>query len=460
MNPNVSHTLNKPLVLNKKEDSLEWNFFDITIFLHFFLPSYVLFTQPFEFYITYTFIILYLPFLVFKYQLPRGVWWILIILLLTGILNVWLDNNTYKNFFKIYLNIAVNLVFYGTVMAYYNFNVEEMFRRYLKGAVIVSIFGILQIIDYKLGTGLLHLSKYGFTKWSFSPGGVLGLRINATYPEPTHFAQFISPAMFISVYNLFFLKEVFIKRWESTVILTAFILASSALGYAGFFIALIIFLINFGLVRYIFFFVPIGLLLFYVLYKNVEDFKARMDGIVLLFVEDYLAKEEEKEITSKQGLEARQYRILKDVHGSALSLYNNYYIAFQNFKSNPLFGTGLGSHESASQKYSLYGLIPKWYLINTKDANSMGLRIISELGLMGIIFTILFLKNGFVIRSETDTQDTRWLISGALFTIIALQLLRNGNYTFAGFFFFCWLYYYNNFNNEKNEDIKEAHSAN
>ncbi|MCX7728551.1 MAG: hypothetical protein N2203_03680, partial [Bacteroidia bacterium] len=64
----------------------------------------------------------------------------LIILLITGVLNVWLDNNTYKNFFKIYLNIAINLIFYSLVIAYYNFDVEEMFRRYLKGAVIVCIY--------------------------------------------------------------------------------------------------------------------------------------------------------------------------------------------------------------------------------------------------------------------------------------------------------------------------------
>jgi hypothetical protein len=46
------------------QQKLKWSLVDITIYLHFFIPSYILFKQPFEFYITYTFIILYLPFLV------------------------------------------------------------------------------------------------------------------------------------------------------------------------------------------------------------------------------------------------------------------------------------------------------------------------------------------------------------------------------------------------------------
>lgn len=422
---------------------LQWNFIDISIYLHFFIPSYILFKQPFEFYITYIFIILYLPFLMFKYSIPRGIWWMLIILLLTGLLNVWLENNTYKNFFKIYLNIAINLLFYSTVIAYYNFNVEEMFRRYLKGAVLVCIFGLVEWAMYNVGlSALVDLTRIGFNKWGFVPGGI-GIRVNATYPEPAYFAEYISPAVFISIYNLFFQKNIFLKKWECLVILSAFLLSFSSLAYTAIFVIFILLLINFGIIRYLLLAVPVMIFLFYIIYNNVEEFKDRIDGIKKVFIDEYLLQEKERDIENKYAFESRQWRVLSNVHGSPLVLYNNYYVALQNFKTNPLFGTGLGSHEIAFEKYNLNYLISKWYVLNTPDANSMGLRIISELGLLGILFSFFFIKNYFVFKDALNSNSYHWLISSSLLVMIIIQLLRNGNYTYAGFIFFALLYYYN-----------------
>lgn len=437
----LTQNISNPVTEQQKK--LHWNFVDITIYLHFFIPSYILFKEPFEFYITYTFIILYLPFLITKYQVPRNIWWILIVLLITGILNVWLDNNTYKNFFKIYLNIAINLLFYSCVIAYYNFNVEEMFRRYLKGAVLVCIYGIIELVAWKTGWfSLITLHNFGFNKWGVTPGG-LGIRVNSTYPEPSYFAEYISPAAFSAVYNLFIKKNTYLKVWESWIILIAFLLSFSSLAYTGLFITIIILLLNFGLIRYFFIAIPVLIVLFIVLYNNVEEFRGRVDGMKIVFIDEYLLEEKNKEAENSQAFMARQWRVLSKVHGSPLVLYNNYYVAMQNFKNNPLFGSGLGSHEIAYQKYNLNYLISKWYVLNAPDANSMGVRIISELGLMGILFMILFIKNFFVYRNLNIPNDSRWLISGALLTIILIQLLRNGNYTYAGFIFFMLLYYYN-----------------
>ncbi|GIV26847.1 MAG: hypothetical protein KatS3mg027_0661 [Bacteroidia bacterium] len=441
MNLIQTHTLNHT-TNDTSPAKLKWTWFDITIYLHFFIPSYILFKQPFEFYITYIFIIAYLPFLVAKYPIPRGIWWILLILLITGLINVWLDNNIYKNFFKIYLNIAINLIFYSTVVAYYNYDVEEMFRRYLKGAVIVCIYAIVELVAYKLGMfNLISLHHLGFNKWGPAPGG-LGIRVNSTYPEPTHFAQFMSPAAFVAIYSLFFKDIGWLKKWECIVIVFAFFLSYSSLAFTGIFIMLLLLLLNYGLIRYIFFALPVFIFLFYILYNNIQEFRDRMDGIKTVFIDEYLLEEKDKDVSNQQAFLARQWRVLNKVHGSPLVLYNNYYVAMQNFKSNPLFGTSLGSHEIAFQKYNLNYLISKWYLFNTPDANSMGLRIVSELGLMGIIFTFFFIRNYFVFREEKD-YEYRWIISSSLLVLIILQLLRQGNYTFSGFFFFAYLYYLN-----------------
>ncbi len=445
-----------PLLASSKK--INWTLFDITVYLHFFIPSYILFKEPFEFYITYVFIIAYLPFLIWKYPIPRFIWWTLFALLLTGIFNVWLDNNTYNNFFKIFLNIAINFLFYSTLIAHYNYDVETMFKRYLKGAVIVCMYGIIELIGYKIGLiNFIDLRTYGFNKWSFSPGG-LGIRVNASYPEPAFFAEFISPAVFIAIFTLFFQPTHFLKKWEAIIILVAFLLSFSSLAYTGIFITLLLLLLNYGLIRYFIFAIPVGIFLFYILYNNVEEFKGRIEGLKTVFIDEYLLEEKDREVSNSQAFMARQWRVLSKVHGSPLVLYNNYYVALQNLKTNPLFGTGLGSHEIAFNKYNLNYLISKWYVLNTPDANSMGLRIISELGLLGIIFTLLFIKNNFILKNINPTNNPAWMISSALLVIILIQLLRQGNYTYSGFMFFALLYHQNKINTSiNNNPLTNAH---
>lgn len=275
------------------------------------------------------------------------------------------------------------------------------------------------------------------------PGGLLGIRINSTYPEPAYFANFIAPAAFVAIYTLFIKKTNLMKRWEAIIILLAYFLSFSTVGYTAIFVSMFLLLLNFGLIRYALLAIPVGVFVFYVLYNNVEDFKDRIDGVKIVFIDEYLLEEKDKEVANQQAFLARQWRVLSNVHGSLLVLYNNYYVALQNFKTNPLFGTGLGSHEIAFEKYNLNYLISKWYVLNTPDANSMGLRIISELGLLGILFSFFFIKNYFVFKDALNSNSYHWLISSSLLVMIIIQLLRNGNYTYAGFIFFALLYYYN-----------------
>ena len=73
----------------------------------------------------------------------------------------------------------------------------------------------------------------------------------------------------------------------------------------------------------------------------------------------------------------------------------------------------------------------------------MLLRIISETGLFGLIFIILFIRYNYIKRDDDDSKNSyHWLISNATLVIILLQLFRQGNYTFGGFMAYMWLYYY------------------
>jgi len=58
------------------------------------------------------------------------------------------------------------------------------------------------------------------------------------------------------------------------------------------------------------------------------------------------------------------------------------------------------------------------------------------------MFIINFLNMMLIIKSN-------WLINGTKLSILFIQLTRQGNYTYAGFMFFPWLYYYNAILSEK-----------
>jgi hypothetical protein len=142
-----------------------------------------------------------------------------------------------------------------------------------------------------------------------------------------------------------------------------------------------------------------------------------------------------------------------DVHGSSFVFYNNYTVTKQNLIQNPLFGSGLGSHQHAYEKYSLVKDFGGIYDFNSQDANSMLLRIVSETGITGLILTLFFIIRNFRKRDESETADFGWVLSSACLVIIVLQLLRQGNYTYNGFFFFVWMYYFINTEINSGESI-------
>ena len=132
------------------------------------------------------------------------------------------------------------------------------------------------------------------------------------------------------------------------------------------------------------------------------------------------------------------------MNSSSFVLYNNYHIAFENFKDNPIAGTGLGSHAVAFEKYSLTkqaGILNIEF--NKSDANSMFLRLLSETGLIGILFILIFIFKFYVIRSKIHPESNHWIVGSAVLVIIILYLLRQGNYFINGFPIFMWIYYYN-----------------
>lgn len=396
------------------------------LFLTIFVSSYVLFKDPFEFYIGYIVILLLMPFFMKKFGIPKVFIYFFIMLLLMGSYNIMIHNNTIALFAKIFLGLMMSYLFYYYMILVYDEDIVYLFKLYLKGALFISFIGLFQFISFQIG--FVYGYDYTFFLNKSWPvlGGNLGIRINSIYPEPSQFALVHAPLLFVACLNLIRGKKenpFYFPIWQSLIAIFTYFLTFSSLGYVVFFVYIILYIINMGLVRYILFIAPLFIGIFYIVYKNVPDFAERLDDSISIFeTEDFT---------------------IADTHGSSIVLFDNYKVAFSNFKKNPLFGTGLGSHKLAFDKFSVTKHLKQYGLDrNSADANSMFLRIMSETGLLGLFLTIYFIFKFFISKASSPKPEY-WIISSAILGLMILQLFRQGHYFINGFPFFVLLYFYN-----------------
>lgn len=393
------------------------------IYLSIFINSYVFFKSPFEFYFGYLIYIVLLPVFISRFGFSKELVLIFIILFLTGMFNILIGNNTAELFFKVFTGLALSYFFYYYVILEFEYNIEQLFKWYLYGCYIAAVIGVFQFVSFQIGFLPGYDYYWIFNKWGVVKGGNFGIRINSVFAEPTYLASVLSASFFVSLYNMFRRETYGITRFQSAVIIVVYLLSFSGVGQTGIFLTLIFIAVSYGLVRYIIVIVPMVFILFNFLYNNVSDFKDRYDGIVGLF--------------SGEEFE------LGKTHGSSFILYNNYRVALENFKSNFIFGGGIGSHPVAFNKYSL---AKDWKVVgfnsNSADANSMLLRLISETGLFGVAIFLFIIIKCYVRRDERK-ETYHWLVSNSILVMIFLNLLRQGHYFLNGFPFFVMLYYFN-----------------
>jgi hypothetical protein len=367
-----------------------------------------------------------MPGFISRHPLNRNMVLIFATLFITGIFNVLSGNNQLDLFIKVFAGVVLSYFFYYYIMHEYEFDILKLFRWYLKGAYYAALLGVFQFVSFLLGYTQGYTFWGIFNKWALAPGGLFGIRINSVFSEPTHLACVLAPAFFISVYCLLKKKNFGLSKFQCAVIIAIYIMSFSGLAQTGIFLTVILLAINMGFIRYIMFAIPISMIIFNFLYNNVTDFRERLDSLVALF-------------------SGEQFDIRK-THGSSFVLYNNYIVATENFKTNYVFGTGIGSHAVAFEKYSKAKHIKTFgFNLNSADANSMFLRLLSETGLFGICIFFYLVYHCYVSKNQDTEEESsdHWVVSNALLVMILLNLFRQGHYFLNGFPFFVMLYWYN-----------------
>ena len=360
---------------------------------------------------------LLLPIFLIKYKVPfRELAWVVFVLIVgaSGVMTGTIPNGIY---IKVAGSILLPYVFYAYVWRHFKYDVERLFTIYLKGAYVVSIIGILLFIDSFLGNNLLHFLQLFIYLDTIDAS--IGIRIASTLGEPTYFANIVLPAGVVAMYRLMVKpgKGIGIgdlTKRKALVFIVALLLTYSAIAFLGLFLGGILLLLRHGAVRYAII-IPFILIFARIVIFQVPELEERYQGVLSVSTEE-----------KQTG----------DFHGSSFILFNHAYITWMNLKENPLFGTGLGTHTIATEKYSLgnKGVEYHYRTQNAQDASSMLLRILSELGLFGGVLVFIFLKRNYIPRAPED--PVLWLISTAIFVTIVMQLLRQGNYILNGFPFF------------------------
>lgn len=362
-----------------------------------------------------------------KYSRHLFIW--LSILFIIGVVNVYLGNSYSTDFLKTWISVAIFYSFYFYVIKDYNYNIQYIFNLYMNGSFWVAIIGCLQIVSHQVGFAPGYdyswIGLQGVKSFGFEEDGLLGFYpVHSLYGEPAHFGHGMAPAYFVSLHNLIKNDAAFISRRKSLIILIATIFTSSFTSYFGIVVSILIIVMSAGsfLSRFfIFLLFSMCLIILTNFNKRVSD---RIEVIGSLLSSDSFIFDD---------------KVAETVGGFRI-IINNTFVAFSNFKDHIIFGTGLGSHPYAYMKYTKIPWFSEDFLMNYNDANSLGNRIVSEMGLLGILGIIYFL---FINRIKFSYKNPNLsIINSASLVMLFTFLLRQGHYFSYGLPLFLFFYYY------------------
>tara|TARA_B100000614_G_C14483945_1_gene467856 strand:- start:82 stop:966 length:885 start_codon:yes stop_codon:yes gene_type:complete len=246
-------------------------------------------------------------------------------------------------------------------------------------------------------------------------------RAQSIFQEPSHYCLVLSPAIYISVFNIFTKKRILIGKTKAIIILISVILSASSTGYLSILICMF-FLFTIGSkINYKAFYIASSIILALSSYYIFPDLKLRINDLFI-------------------GLFIIDTQNLNDINLSSYALVNNINVAYHNFMQNPLIGSGLGSHGFGFEKYAFF-VDDTFRQLNRYDAGSLLLRIFSEMGLVGLFCLFFFLKAYRVGYSKSNHPDSKIvIINNSALIYILVTFFRGGNYTALGLPFFIWLY--------------------
>jgi len=240
--------------------------------------------------------------------------------------------------------------------------------------------------------------------------------------EPAHYCTIVLPAFFIT------LKDKSFPRYYFIIISISIILSGSSLGFIGLGLSMILFAKRISIVKTaLTSVIVVGLGLG--LYVVFPPFKLRFDDTINSAISSDLSK----------------------ANLSTYAFLSNFYVSSQSFLSNPVMGNGIGSHVESRNLYlqDITGIEvfekAEMDQLNAKDAASLFSRLMSEMGLIGIVGVFYFIIRFYVPNKDDESLSQKVIISRAILLYFFAKLFREGHYFSPEMYFFVFLYVFNKY---------------
>lgn len=315
---------------------------------------------------------------------------ILAFFLVNGFVSIFIfKTNLLPNWLEQFVGISICSYYYYLFFSL--FNKEEF----------LSLFRLYAYVTFLLI--LIGYCTLPFDKYE-------GIKFRSFFLEPAHFATVCIPALFYFIQKKDTVKVV--------IFVVAFILTFSAVAFIG---LLICILFKYKpSVKRVLVSLFIVVIVSIITYSTIGDIRLRVDDTVRTL----------------------QTSNIEKANLSTYALLANLFVMQNVFKESPMFGNGLGSHVLSHNKYlqKIEGveIFEQYFYLNSKDANSLFIRVISDLGMFGILIVILFLYKNYV--SVPDEQN---IIAKGILIYFLLKLLREGHYFSPEMYFFIFYYFFN-----------------
>lgn len=330
---------------------------------------------------------------------------------------------------------VVGITIYSATLGSYfnNTPLEESATLYLNIAYWTAVIALLQEVGYIFDLNYLYNMNWLFNGQAF-PGTVsdILIRVNSVFTEPGYFAAFLSPALYISLETLFKRQPILsCSYFRAIIIITAYILTFSTLGYAGLLLSLSI-----VLRKHLLLLITTAIPLIYIAYTFLEMFSLRVDGLTTAYSDN----------TTN----------LNHLSYSSVVVYLNSLIVSDAIKYNPFLGMGFSSYEQNAVMY-IQENFPEMLLASDSsikdvdnlmlaDGSNLIFRVIVEFGLLGLIFFLWNLSKSMLNISYNNWQKK---IQIMCLVFMFTYSLRAGQYVRFELWFFILLLY-----NAKNNEQK------
>ena len=346
-----------------------------------------------------------------KLKFDKNIWLVIIIgyIFFSSTTTILIYNYPIYKFLQQFVLISCFMICYWAVLSSIKNYINSFFEKYLKIAIFMAFLGIVQYIVFYFTSVNIFSFAQEFSWDSYKQFRITSL----AFCEPARFAALLTPALFYYLINYKLTQKIIGK----IILLIAYLLTSS-------FTANVVLLIKFCV------------LFFYKIKRFIKILPIMVAFVLLMFAFNTIREDNQySESKTKLILNALQdfsiYNIDK-LRITNLSLYattKNLWVAVNS--PSRLFGTGLGTHE-----FSHDNLIVSTHPVdelNKQDAYSLGVRIFSELGFVGLCLLICFLFR---------FSNFKNLVNFSVFFLLLSLLLRGGHYVSNGTILFFYLYYF------------------